>query len=130
MSLGTPNTCLLQGTHCLDETGTKGTEQHISLQQELVKSACKHSRKRNKDQQEAFIGSLKIPKRSDGGELVTFRSAPVGSQDDSWPDDNNTTSDSKGEQSAAEADSPGFDYVCIDGSLIQEMVGFRGVASF
>ncbi|XP_034000295.1 stAR-related lipid transfer protein 9-like [Trematomus bernacchii] len=104
----------------LDEAGTKVTEQHISLQQELVKSACKNSRKRNKDEKEAFIGSLKIPKRSDGGELVTFCSAPVGSQDDSWPDDNNNTSDSNGEQSAAEADSPGFDSVCIDGSLIQE----------
>ncbi|KAJ4939755.1 hypothetical protein JOQ06_029191 [Pogonophryne albipinna] len=109
----------------LDEAGTKVTEQHISLQQELVKSACKNSRKRNKDQQEAFIGSLKIPKRSDGGELVTFCSAPVGSQDDSWPDDNNNTSDSKGEQSAAEADSPGFDYVCIDGSLIQETMASK-----
>ncbi|KAF3845190.1 hypothetical protein F7725_008353 [Dissostichus mawsoni] len=98
----------------LDEAGTKVTEQHISLQQELVKSACKNSRKRNKDQQEAFIGSLKIPKRSDGGELVTFCSAPVGSQEDSWPDDNNHTS------YAEEADSPGFDSVCIDGSLIQE----------
>ncbi|KAK5886732.1 hypothetical protein CesoFtcFv8_017736 [Champsocephalus esox] len=47
----------------LDEAGTKGTEQHTSLQQELVKSACKYSRKRNKDQQEAFIGSLKNSKK-------------------------------------------------------------------
>ncbi|XP_063765106.1 stAR-related lipid transfer protein 9 isoform X2 [Eleginops maclovinus] len=104
----------------LDQAGTKVTEQHISLQQELVKSACKNSRKRNKDQQEAFIGSLKIPKRSDGGELVTFCSAPVGSPDDFWPADNDNTSDSKEEQSAAEADSPGFDSVCTDGSLIPD----------
>ncbi|XP_029316176.1 uncharacterized protein LOC115027190 isoform X1 [Cottoperca gobio] len=104
----------------LAEAETKGTEQYIALQQELVKSACKYSRKRIKDKQDAFMGNLKIPKRSNGRELVTFCSAPVGSQEDIWPDGNNNTSDSKGEQSAAEADSPGFDSVCIDGSVIQD----------
>ncbi|XP_031703688.1 uncharacterized protein stard9 isoform X4 [Anarrhichthys ocellatus] len=103
----------------LDEAETKGalTEQHIALQQELVKSSCKHSRKRNKDQQEAFVGSLKIPKRSSGSELVTFCSAPVDNQEDIWPDDNNNSSDSNGEQSAVEDNSSGFDSVCVDGSI-------------
>ncbi len=105
-----------------DEVETKGTERYITLQQELVKSACKNSRKRNKDQQDAFMGSLKIPKRSNGRELVTFCSAPVGSQEDIWPDDNNNTSDSKGEQSSVETDIPGFDSVCVDGSIRQDTV--------
>ncbi|XP_074515927.1 uncharacterized protein stard9 isoform X2 [Sebastes fasciatus] len=106
----------------LDEAETKDIEQYIALQQELVKSACKNSRKRNKDQQDAFMGSLKIPKRSNGRELVTFCSAPAGSQEDIWPDDNNNTSDSKGEQSAVEADSSGFDSACVDGSVRQDTV--------
>ncbi|XP_049917577.1 stAR-related lipid transfer protein 9 isoform X2 [Epinephelus moara] len=106
----------------LDKAKTKGAEQHTALQQELVKSACKNSRKRNKDQQDAFIGSLKIPKRSNSGELVTFCSASVGSEEDIWPGDNNDTSDSKGEQSAAEAESPRFDSVCVGGSIRQDTV--------
>ncbi|XP_031165843.2 stAR-related lipid transfer protein 9 [Sander lucioperca] len=103
----------------LDDAETKGTEQYIALQQELVKSACKNSRKRNKDQQDAFMCSLKIPKRSNSRELVTFCSAPAGSQDYIWPDDNNNT---KGEQSAVEADSPRFDSVCVNGSVRQDKV--------
>ncbi|XP_038584201.1 stAR-related lipid transfer protein 9 isoform X2 [Micropterus salmoides] len=101
---------------------TKGTKQNIGLQQELVKTACKNSRKRNKDQQDAFMGSLKIPKRSGTRELGTLSSAPVGSHEDIWLDDNNNTSDSKGEQSSVEADNPGFDSVCVDGSITQEAV--------
>ncbi len=101
---------------------TKGTEQHISLQQELVKSACKNSRKRNKDQQDSFIGSLKIPKRSNSRESVPFCLSPVGSREDIWPDDNNNTNDSKVEQSSVEADSRGLDSVCVDGSIRQDTV--------
>ncbi|XP_018519074.1 uncharacterized protein stard9 isoform X2 [Lates calcarifer] len=104
----------------MDET--KGTDQCIALQQELVKPACKNSRKRNKDQQDAFIGSLKIPKRSNSRELVTFCSTPVGSQADNWPDDNNNTTDSKGEQSAVEIDCHGFDCVSADGSVAQDIM--------
>ncbi|KAM7403419.1 hypothetical protein PAMA_004057 [Pampus argenteus] len=106
----------------VDEVEAKGTEQYIALQQGLVQSACKNSRKRNKAQQDAFIGSLKIPKRSNSRELVTFSSAPVGSQDDIWLDDNNNTSDSKGDQSPVETDSPGFDSAPADGSVIQDTV--------
>lgn len=105
-----------------DEVETKGTEQFIELQKELVNSACKHSRKRNKDHQDAFKGSLKIPKRSNSTELVAFCSTPVGSQEDIWPDDNNNTSDSKGEQSSVEADSPGLDVLCADGRCRQDTV--------
>lgn len=105
-----------------DKFETKGTEQYTALQQELVKSACKNSRKRNKDQQDAFIGSLKMPKRSNSRELVTFCSAPVGSQENIWPDDNNNTSNSKGERSSVEADNPGIDSICADGSIIQNTV--------
>ncbi|KAM7376165.1 hypothetical protein PAMP_005910 [Pampus punctatissimus] len=106
----------------VDEVEAKGTEQYIALQQEIVQSACKNSRKRNKEQQDAFMGSLKIPKRSNSRELVNFCSTPVGSQDDIWLDDNNNTSDSKGEQSPVETDSPGFDSAPADGSVIQDTV--------
>ncbi|XP_054470276.1 stAR-related lipid transfer protein 9 [Anoplopoma fimbria] len=108
-----------------DEAETKEalTEQYIALQQPgLVKSSCKNSRKRNKDQQDAFMGSLKIPKRSNGSDLVTLCSAPVDNQEDFWPDDNNNTSDSIGEQSAVETDSSGVDYVCVDASIRQDTV--------
>ncbi|KAM6968655.1 uncharacterized protein stard9 [Tautogolabrus adspersus] len=101
----------------LDET--KGTEPYIALQQELVKSACKNSRKRNKDQQDSFMGSLKIPKWTKCKESVTLCRTPVGSQDGIWPDDNNNTSDSKGEQSSVEADSREFDFICVDGTKRQ-----------
>ncbi|XP_070698533.1 uncharacterized protein stard9 [Pempheris klunzingeri] len=110
------------GDKTLDEVENKATEQFIALQEDLVKSACKNSRKRNKDQQEAFMGSLKIPKRSNSRESVTFCSAPFGSQGHIEPDDNNNTSDSKGEQSSVEADSPGFDSVCVDGSISKDTV--------
>ncbi|XP_053192000.1 uncharacterized protein LOC128375639 [Scomber japonicus] len=106
----------------VDGVDAKGSEQYVALQQELVKSPCKNSRKRNKDQQDAFMGSLKIPKRSNSGELVNFCSTPVGSQDDIWLDDNNNTSDSKGEESPAETDSPGFDSSHGDGSVRQDTV--------
>ncbi|XP_044230583.1 stAR-related lipid transfer protein 9 isoform X1 [Thunnus albacares] len=106
----------------VDEVEAKGTEQYVALQQEVVKSACKNSRKRNKDKQDAFMGSLKIPKRSNSRESVTFCSIPVGSQDDIWLDDNNNTSDSKGEQSPVETDSPGFDSAHADGSVRQDTV--------
>ncbi|XP_022606509.1 stAR-related lipid transfer protein 9-like [Seriola dumerili] len=99
---------------------TKDTELYIALQQELVKSPGKNSRKRNKGQQDAFMGSLKIPKRSDSRELVTFCSIAVGSQDHIWPDDNNNTSDSKAEESAVETCSHGFDSACAGGSVRED----------
>ncbi|XP_028250655.1 stAR-related lipid transfer protein 9 [Parambassis ranga] len=105
----------------IEDASTKGTKQSIALQQEVVKSACKNSRKRNKDQQDAFIGSLKIPKRSNSREL-TFCCTPGGSQEDFCPDDNNNTSDSKEEQSAVETDSPAFDSVLVGGSVRQDAV--------
>ncbi|XP_047193627.1 stAR-related lipid transfer protein 9 isoform X2 [Scophthalmus maximus] len=111
--------CEFEKTKYLSPTGdeTKGSEQCIAIQQELIKSACKNSRKRNKEQQEAFIGSLKIPKRSNGGDLVTFCSTPVDSREDIRLDDNNNTSDSKGEQPAVETYSHGFDSACAEGKV-------------
>uniref|UniRef100_A0A3P8SU89 Kinesin motor domain-containing protein n=1 Tax=Amphiprion percula TaxID=161767 RepID=A0A3P8SU89_AMPPE len=101
---------------------TKGADQSIALQQEVVKSTCKNSRKRNKDQQDAFIGSLKIPKRSNSGELVTSCCVTADSQDDIRPDDNNNTNDSKGEQSTIETDSTQFDCGCFGGSIREDTV--------
>lgn len=95
---------------------TKATEQYTALQQDLIKSACKNSRKRNKDE-DAFMVSLKIPKRSNSRDSVTSCSTVAGSQEDIWLDDNNNTSDSKGEQSAMETDNRGFDCAFSDGSI-------------
>ncbi|KAG7237993.1 hypothetical protein INR49_031347 [Caranx melampygus] len=106
----------------LSRDKTKGAEQCIALEQELVKSAGKNSRKRNKEQQDAFMGSLKIPKRSNSRELVTFCSATVGSEGHIWPDDNNNRSDSKAEQSVVETDSHGADSACADGSIREDKV--------
>ncbi|XP_037342358.2 uncharacterized protein stard9 [Pungitius pungitius] len=105
----------------LDEAETKGalTEHHIALQQELVKSSCKNSRKRNKGRQDAFMGSLKIPKRSNGSELLTSFAAPVDDREEDFPDDH-YSSDSNGEQSDVEADCSGFDSVRADGGLRQD----------
>uniref|UniRef100_A0A3Q2CEV2 Kinesin motor domain-containing protein n=1 Tax=Cyprinodon variegatus TaxID=28743 RepID=A0A3Q2CEV2_CYPVA len=83
----------------------------IAPQQEVVKLAFKNSRKRNKDHQTAFMGCLKIPKRSDGEELETF-SAPGDSLDGVWSDsDAENSRDSKGE-----IESQGFLSFCVDGS--------------
>ncbi|XP_058470939.1 stAR-related lipid transfer protein 9 isoform X2 [Solea solea] len=97
---------------------TKGTEQYIALQQELVKPACKNSRKRNKEQQDAFMGSMKILKRSNSGDLVTYCSTPVGSQEQIWLDGNNNSSDSKEE----ETDSHGFDSACVESRVRKDRV--------
>ncbi|XP_041827701.1 stAR-related lipid transfer protein 9 isoform X2 [Melanotaenia boesemani] len=99
---------------------TKSTEQSVALQQEAVKAACKNSRKRNKDQQDAFMCSLKIPKRGDNGELVTFSCKQGDSFEEIWPSDSNNASDSKERQPAVEPDSREFDSVCIDGSNRQD----------
>ncbi|KAM4542480.1 uncharacterized protein stard9 isoform 2-T2 [Odontesthes bonariensis] len=104
----------------LDET--KSTLLSIELQQEVVKSGCKNSRKRNKDQQDAFMGSLKIPKRDDSGELLTFSFTPGDSVEGIWPDGNNNSSDSKREQSAAEPGNRGFDFVCVDDNVRRDAV--------
>ncbi|XP_069008807.1 uncharacterized protein stard9 isoform X2 [Embiotoca jacksoni] len=106
----------------LTRDGTKGTEQSVALQPEGVKSSCKNSRKRNKDRQDAFMGSLKIPKKSNSRELVTFCSTAGGSPEDIWPDDNDNTSDSKEEQSAPETDSQEVDSVRVGGRVRRDTV--------
>ncbi|XP_030574023.1 stAR-related lipid transfer protein 9 isoform X2 [Archocentrus centrarchus] len=95
------------------------TEQATSLQEEVVKSACKYSRKRNKDKEDGFIGSLKIPNIRDSRELASFCYASDDSHKKICPDDNNNTSDSKEEEPAAETSSRAFDCVCVVGSITQ-----------
>ncbi|XP_014871925.1 stAR-related lipid transfer protein 9 isoform X2 [Poecilia latipinna] len=96
---------------------TKSNELSVAPQQEVVKLACKSSRKRNKDHQNAFMGCLKIPKRSDSGELETFSLAPGDGLEGVWFDDENSSSDSKGE-----SNSQGFHSSSVDGSDIQHLV--------
>lgn len=100
----------------------KDTEEASALQQEVIKSACKNSRKRNKDKEDAFMGSLKIPNTRDSGELVSFCCASGEINKKICPDDNNNTSDSKEEEPAAETSSRGFDSVCVAGSVAQVTV--------
>uniref|UniRef100_A0A8C2XMM0 START domain-containing protein n=1 Tax=Cyclopterus lumpus TaxID=8103 RepID=A0A8C2XMM0_CYCLU len=101
-----------------DEAETKGAliEQCIALQQELVKSAFKNTRKRNQDQQDVFTGSSKIPKRSNGRDMVTFCFAAVDNREDICP------GDSKGERSAVDADGSRFESVCDDGGIRRDAV--------
>uniref|UniRef100_A0A3B3YHT3 Uncharacterized protein n=1 Tax=Poecilia mexicana TaxID=48701 RepID=A0A3B3YHT3_9TELE len=63
------------------------------------------------------MGCLKIPKRSDSGELETFSSAPGDGLEGVWFDDENSSSDSKGE-----SNSQGFHSSSVDGSDIQHLV--------
>ncbi|XP_062253184.1 stAR-related lipid transfer protein 9 [Platichthys flesus] len=88
----------------LSRDETKGSEQHVALNQELVKATCKNSRKRNKEEQDAFIGSMKIPKRSNSSELVTLCSPPVCSSEEVLLDDNNNANGSKEVQSVVETE--------------------------
>lgn len=53
-------------------------------QQDTVRSDCKNSRKRNKEQQDAFTGSLKMLKRSEGAEPVASCTATVSRQAEIW----------------------------------------------
>ncbi|XP_023208304.1 stAR-related lipid transfer protein 9 [Xiphophorus maculatus] len=96
---------------------TKSKELSVAPQQEVVKLACKSSRKRNKEHRSAFIGCLKIPKRSDSGELDTFSSAPGDGLEGVWSDDDNSSSDSKGE-----SNSQGFHSSSVDGCDKQHSV--------
>lgn len=93
-----------------------GGEHRGAAQQELVRSDCKNSRKRNKEQRDAFTGSLKILKRSNGAEQVASCTAAVGSQGEIW-----LGSDSKGKLSvegeqvrAAQNLSPAFKVVGVN----------------
>ncbi|XP_029900373.1 stAR-related lipid transfer protein 9 isoform X2 [Myripristis murdjan] len=117
--VGNTKDVLLKSEETSHKVETKGSEQYFAQEQEHVKSACKNSRKRNKGLQDSFMGSLKIPKRSNGGELETFCSTPMSSQEAVWPDDNNNTSDVKGRQSVVEVNSPRFDSAYTDGSIEQ-----------
>lgn len=92
----------------------KATEPHTVLQQDIVKSACKNSRKRNKDQ-EPFMGNLKIPKRCNNRDFVTLCTTISGSQEDIWLDGNDHTS----EEPSDRTDNCGFDSGCADGSIRQ-----------
>ncbi|KAM4723759.1 uncharacterized protein stard9 isoform 2-T2 [Anableps anableps] len=96
---------------------SKSNEPSVSLQQEVVKLACKSSRKRNKEHGNAFMGCLKIPKRSDSGELETFSFAPGDSLEGVWSDDNNNSSDSKGD-----SNSQRFHSSSVDGNDRQDSV--------
>ncbi|XP_023807673.1 stAR-related lipid transfer protein 9 isoform X2 [Oryzias latipes] len=71
---------------------TKNAEPPAAQRREVVKPACKNSRKRNKEQQDVFKGSLKIPKRSNSGELVTCSNTQGFSLKNKRRDDRNDSS--------------------------------------
>lgn len=77
--------------------GESGGERSGAAQQELVRSDCKNSRKRNKEQQDVFTGSLKMLRRSSGAEPSASCNATVGSQGEIW-----LGRDSNGKMSAGE----------------------------
>lgn len=68
------------------------SEQHMELQQKPVRLT---SRKRNKEQLDISVSSLKMPKRSNSSEGVNSCSLPPASQHDIWEDNNNNLNDLK-----------------------------------
>uniref|UniRef100_A0A3Q3FY10 START domain-containing protein n=2 Tax=Kryptolebias marmoratus TaxID=37003 RepID=A0A3Q3FY10_KRYMA len=95
---------------------TKSSELLVAPPQEVVKLACKTSRKRNKEQQIAFTGGLKIPKRSNSEEVVTFSCTPVDILESTWPKDQKNNNASANKQFGVEPDSRGFYSVCVKGN--------------
>lgn len=97
--------CVFRNSKCetfsrkniLDVTGSKDCEQHMELQQKPVRST---SRKRNKEQLDVSVGSLKMPKRSNSSEGVASCSLPPASQHHIWQDYNNHLSNLKKAESS------------------------------
>ncbi|XP_061651338.1 stAR-related lipid transfer protein 9 isoform X2 [Phyllopteryx taeniolatus] len=82
--LGITKDCSFASAESADGNETKDADTAYFARQ--CESACKNSRKRNKEQKEAFVGSLKIPKRSP---------SPVANQGAPWSDNNNTCNSKK-----------------------------------
>ncbi|XP_013886956.1 stAR-related lipid transfer protein 9 isoform X2 [Austrofundulus limnaeus] len=99
---------------------TKSTELLVAPQQEAVKLGYKTSRKRNKDQQIALTGGLKIPKRSSSKEVVTLCCTPGDILENIWPKDQKNNVSVK-EQFVVEPDSRGFFSVGVKGSASDEI---------
>lgn len=77
--------------HEPDATESEGSEQLTAPQQKPVGSA---SRKRNKEQPDLSLGSLKMPKRSEGSGVVASCALPPASQRQVWQDSNNNSVES------------------------------------
>nr|XP_029531742.1 uncharacterized protein LOC115138731 [Oncorhynchus nerka] len=83
---------------------------------EFFKVYCKNSIKKNKGLQDNFIGSLKIPKRSNGGDFTALSTVTVkNSQEVISPDDNNNTSELKDKQTSSAVDSFKLNLSCNEG---------------
>lgn len=93
---------LLSGKIAPNVAECKDSEQDLELRQEPMRS---NSRKRNKDQQDVSVSSLKMLKRSNSNKPVTSCSVLPASQGDVWQDKNNNLGDLKGEEWS----------VCVDG---------------
>ncbi|XP_067099490.1 stAR-related lipid transfer protein 9 [Osmerus mordax] len=100
---------LLNSDKILQDLETKEPDsQCAQTEQEALKPTSKNSRKRNQVNQDSFVGSLKIPKRSNEGDLVTLSSSPVRTILAVGPDNNNNGSDLKGKLSVLASDNPRF----------------------
>ncbi|KAK0146096.1 hypothetical protein N1851_014644 [Merluccius polli] len=86
---------------------------------EPVQSACKSSRKRNKELTEALVGGLKIPKRSDEGDPETFCSTQVTRQKVYWSDGDSDNSDTEEKVSDVDVDalSPDSDHAKVSAQI-------------
>ncbi|XP_036818776.1 uncharacterized protein LOC110504231 [Oncorhynchus mykiss] len=112
------NDCVLPEQDCvLPEQDCVLPEQDCVLpEQEFFKVSCKNSIKKKKGLQDSFIGSLKIPKRSNGGDFVALSTVTVkNSQEVISPDDNNNTSELKDKQTSSAVDSFKLNLSCNEG---------------
>lgn len=91
---------------------TQSTELLVAPQQEAVKLGYKTSRKRNKDQQIALTGGLKIPKRNNSKEVVTLCCSPGDILENIWPKDQKNNDVSVKEPFV---EGRGFYSVCVKG---------------
>ncbi|KAJ7990850.1 hypothetical protein DPEC_G00291190 [Dallia pectoralis] len=78
------------------------------------------SRKRNKCLQDRFIGILKIPKRSNDGDILTSSTSHVNSQEVIWSDDNNNNSKLKDNPTSPSVHSLKLNLDCKPGDFKQD----------
>ncbi|XP_052352584.1 uncharacterized protein LOC118368082 isoform X2 [Oncorhynchus keta] len=110
--------CVLPEQDCvLPEQDCVLPEQDCVLpEHEFFKVSCKNSIKKNKGLQDSFIGSLKIPKRSNGGDFAALSTITVkNSQEVISPDDNYNTSELKDKQTSSAVDSFKLNLSCNEG---------------
>ncbi|XP_019909711.3 stAR-related lipid transfer protein 9 isoform X2 [Esox lucius] len=105
----------------LQKLENKATDQNCeSKEQAFFSVSCKNSRKRNKGLQDSFIGILKIPKRSNGGDFLTSSTSQLNSQEVIWSDGKNNTSKLEDKQTSPSVHALKLNLDCKEGNFKQD----------